>query len=201
VSEQRRACSVKCAEQDLTLRLTLYVINNMQFNFKAPINILRNILILSIVVVAFLPVFANAQGNNQVNNQTNDQGLVPCGTKTYPPGTVVQKRVMDSSGQIRTIANDISGQISNPCTFNDFIVGIKRIVNFLIVLGVAFAAIAFAWAGFLYMTAAGNSSKIEEAHSIFYKVLLGFVIMLTAWLIVNTIEKVLLKDDHKTFLQ
>ena len=91
--------------------------------------------------------------------------LVPCGTL--------------SSG----------GVVSNPCGWSDFITLLNNITNYLIILGAAFSAIAFGWAGFMMMTAGGEMSKIEKAKSIFGKVLVGFIIMLSAWLIVYAIEK------------
>lgn len=49
------------------------------------------------------------------------------------------------------------------------------------------AAISFAWAGWLYMSSAGNESNIKKAHEIFGNVVLGLCIALAAWLIVNAI--------------
>ena len=49
------------------------------------------------------------------------------------------------------------------------------------------AAVAFAWAGVLYLTAAGDEGKIGKAHAIFTDVLIGLGIVLSAWLIVKLI--------------
>lgn len=132
--------------------------------------ILVCIALLCVVGVA-VPLPALAQSSSGAT--VADTGLVKCGTQTA------------------------NGRVSNPCGFTDFIRLIKGIADFLIVLGVAVAALVFAWAGFLYLTAAGNMHKIEEAHGLFGKVLIGFLLMLSAWLIVNTIEKTLLKKDNQ----
>ncbi len=111
-----------------------------------------------------------------------DKPLVPCGTEVYKVGD--PETVLSSSNK-DPVAVD---SIKNPCGWNDLIVGITNITNYLIILGAAFSAVAFGWAGFLMMTAAGEMSKIEHAKSIFGKVVVGFLIMLSAWLIVHAIE-------------
>ena len=74
------------------------------------------------------------------------------------------------------------------CGWADLVKLVSNITNYLIILGAAFSAVAFGWAGFLMMTAGGEMSKIEQAKSIFGKVLVGFLLMLSAWLIVHAIE-------------
>ena len=70
-------------------------------------------------------------------------------------------------------------------------------------LGVTAAALGFAYAGFLYITAMGSEEKIHHAHSIFIKVVWGFVFMLSAWLIVKTLEDTFLTTEQrdKSFLE
>lgn len=99
---------------------------------------------------------------------TPPPGLVPCGTET-----------------------------TDPCGFNDIIKLAKNIINFLIGLGVVAAALGFAYAGFLYITAMGSEEKIKHAHAIFLKVIWGFVFMLSAWLIVKTLENAFLTTDQQ----
>jgi len=104
-----------------------------------------------------------------------DTGLVPCGTET-----------------------DSSGVVTNPCNFGHFFTLITNVTNYLIILGTAFSAIAFGWAGFLMMTAGGEMSKIEQGKAIFGKVLVGFLIMLSAWLIVHAINAGLIAPGYFT---
>ena len=63
----------------------------------------------------------------------------------------------------------------------------QNILNFLISVAVFVAVIAFTWAGFLMVTAAGNTSQIEKARGVFSTVIIGFILVLAAWLIVNVI--------------
>jgi len=72
----------------------------------------------------------------------------------------------------------------------------QNIMTFLIAISIPLASIAFAWAGFLYITARGSQSAIDKAHSIFGKVAIGFIVVLTAWLIVWLITSSLLEEDY-----
>lgn len=57
------------------------------------------------------------------------------------------------------------------------------------------AAGVFAWAGFTYMTT-GIVDKKSEARSMINKVFIGFIVILSAWIIVNTITNTLLSDKN-----
>lgn len=82
------------------------------------------------------------------------------------------------------------------CGYPELILLSQNIMTFLMGISVALSAIAFAWAGFLYITARGNQSTLERAHSIFTKVAIGFILVLTAWLIVWLITSTLLQDSY-----
>ncbi|MSU55250.1 MAG: hypothetical protein EXS46_01770 [Candidatus Taylorbacteria bacterium] len=120
-------------------------------------------------------------------------GLVPCGDKAYnltdnlPP--------TDKNGKLSMKPGENVGDVSNPCGWNDFIVGITNVTNYFIIMGTAVSALAFGYAGYLMMTAGGEMSKIQEARSIFGKVLVGFLIMLSAWLIVHAIDAMFISND------
>ena len=102
------------------------------------------------------------------------QGLVPCGTEV-----------------------NAKGEITNPCGFGDVIKITQNILNAWIGAGVIIATMGFAYAGFLYITAAGSEEKIKHAHSIFVKILLGFTLMLGAWLIAKGFEGAFLNEAAK----
>lgn len=63
---------------------------------------------------------------------------------------------------------------------------IDRLIKFLIYIGVSIASLLFAYAGFLYVTAGGGHS-VDEAKGIFKDVLIGLVIALCGYLVVDTI--------------
>ena len=82
-----------------------------------------------------------------------------------------------------------------PCDFNALMTMVNRFINFIFYISIPLAAISFSYAGYLYLSAAGDTGKITEAHKIFYKVLIGFIFVSAAWLIVYTIQKALLSSD------
>jgi len=114
---------------------------------------------------------------------TGNSGLIPCGVDPLTPGA--------------------DPTTTHPCGFADFIKLITNITNFLIILGAAVSTLAFAYAGFLMMTASGEMGKIEEAKAIFGKVVVGFLFMLAAWLIVHAIESAFIAPSSgiNSFLQ
>lgn len=82
-----------------------------------------------------------------------------------------------------------------PCDFNALMTLFNRVINFIFYISIPLAAISFSWAGYLYLSAAGNTSQIEKAHGIFKTVLIGFIFIISAWLIVYTITHTLLSEE------
>lgn len=115
--------------------------------------------LLALTVAAFMPGAAIAQTKKV-------SGLIPCGN-VVANGMVVE---------------------SERCTFDDLIVLAQIVINFLIFrIAAPIAAVMFAYAGFLWLTNAGNESKITQAREVFWMVFWGLVIALAAWLTINMI--------------
>ena len=88
----------------------------------------------------------------------------------------------------------------NPCTFNDIMALINKVIHFILFdMVVPIAAIMFAYAGFLLLTSGGETSKRQKAKKIFLNVALGFIIAVGAWLIVHTILTILDYDTTGTW--
>lgn len=103
---------------------------------------------------------------------SGSSGLVPCGYDEVPPGADPKVAI--------TVAED--------CDFWDLLQLAKNIIDFLLyTIAMPLAAIMFAYAGWLYLSAQGNESKVKEAHHIFGMVALGLALALAAWLIVNAL--------------
>lgn len=85
------------------------------------------------------------------------------------------------------------GGKENPCNFNSFITLINKIITFATMeLGLPIAAIMFAYAGFLMVTAGESASEARtRAKDIFLNTLKGLLIALCCWLIVHSIFQVL----------
>ena len=83
---------------------------------------------------------------------------------------------------------DANGLFVGPkCGWPELMDLVNRGIKYIILLSVPIAAIAFAYAGFLIMSAGGNAGQVKRAREIFQDVLVGLFFILAAWAIVNTI--------------
>lgn len=73
------------------------------------------------------------------------------------------------------------------CNFGYLIQLANNIIKFLILTGTSVFAIMFMYAGYTYLTANGNTSQVEKGHTLLLDSIIGFVIMLAAWLLVDFI--------------
>ncbi len=84
---------------------------------------------------------------------------------------------------------------ASDCDFNAFIRLVKNVINAFFIIAAPLAAVSFAYAGWLYLTSAGDVAKTTRAKYVFKMVLIGFVILLSAWLIVTTLLTALLSPE------
>jgi len=73
----------------------------------------------------------------------------------------------------------------------EFVSTVNNVIQFLIRISALLAVLVFIYAGFIMVSARGDSTLIEGAKKLFANVLIGFVILLTAFLIINTIIGIL----------
>ncbi len=84
------------------------------------------------------------------------------------------------------------------CDFNDLILAVKKVVNWLIVFTLEFSVVIIAYAGFNYMVSGDNPGKRTEANKMLTKVVIGIFFVLAAWLIVTLIANVLLDPAFRS---
>jgi hypothetical protein len=84
-------------------------------------------------------------------------------------------------------------------SFCDLALLVQNLLNDAIVLATFMAGILFAWAGGRMLFAGGDPKAITSAKKTFSAVFIGFVIILTAWLIVDTIMKVFTNQTSSGF--
>jgi hypothetical protein len=121
--------------------------------------LLRSIVVLALILGTFAATPVRAAD------------LVPC-------GNVI--KVSENANQIC---------YTGECTICDTQILALRVLNYLITLGVIIAALLFVNAGVLYVTSPGNSGNIAKAHRIFTSTVVGLIIMLAAWLLIDLIMK------------
>ena len=77
------------------------------------------------------------------------------------------------------------------CKVCDVATTAQNVLNMGIFVTIFLSAVLFAWAGWKHVTAGGDSGKVGEARRIFTNVGIGLVLILAAWLIVDTLMKTL----------
>jgi hypothetical protein len=79
------------------------------------------------------------------------------------------------------------GRTGQPmCTLCDFIVGIKGLIDYGFIIMVVVALAMLIISGVVYVISAGSEGMMTTAKSLLKNVLIGFAIILGAWLIINT---------------
>lgn len=80
------------------------------------------------------------------------------------------------------------------CNYSSLLQLGNNIINYCIVIGTSIFSLVFMYAGYLYLTANGDTGQIGKAHGLFWNAIVGFVIMLSAWLIIDFILTNLIKS-------
>lgn len=78
-----------------------------------------------------------------------------------------------------------------PCGFNGVLEIIRNLMNLGISLAVVVATIIIAWAGFLYIASSTNPESRSKANKMLLSAVIGLMIVLSAWLIVDFVMKTL----------
>ncbi len=75
------------------------------------------------------------------------------------------------------------------CTFQNLVTAAQEFSAKLVQIGLIVAPLIFAYAGYLYIMSGleGNAGKRKTATGIFKNVAIGIIIMMLAWVLVNTI--------------
>ena len=125
----------------------------------------RVVIALGIVSLLLTPILADATGTGN----SKPKGVVNCD-------------------------GPVAGRDGGVCNFKAFVKIINDLITLVIQVAAVFAAILFAWAGWLMLSSEGKPDKITQAKKVIWAVIVGFLIILLAWLIVNVILGTLLKE-------
>ncbi len=131
---------------------------NFMFNKSA-----KNIFIILAIIIFATPALLLAQSTGTTGNTTTSSGTTG-GVK--PPITIINPFKQDTiQGLIETIVNDI-----------------------LIKIGGVIAVLMIMYAGFLFVTARGDTTKITKAKDALLYTVIGAAILLGAWVISQAIQ-------------
>ena len=111
-------------------------------------------------------------------SNTQSTGLIPCGDTTGKAPNTPEYYAAATSCQICHLASLA-----------------QKIINFLLGLSIPLAAAMFAYAGVIYFSSS-VVDKLDKAHAVFKSVGIGFMLVLCAWLGVQTVLKTVLKESY-----
>lgn len=86
------------------------------------------------------------------------------------------------------------------CGTCEFVDLVSNVIQFVITLSTILATLVIIWAGFKLVTSAGNPSAMTYSKKVITNVLIGYVLLLCAVIIVNTILGVLIGDDNRSLI-
>ncbi len=77
--------------------------------------------------------------------------------------------------------------LHNPIQANDFQEFLAKVLHIAFLIGIPITALMIIWAGFLFVTAAGNETKLKTAKETFLWTVVGAAILLGAEVISNAL--------------
>ena len=83
------------------------------------------------------------------------------------------------------------------CDFCYFMKMVNNVITWLFGLLVLIAILLIVYAGFQLVVSAGNESAWTKAKEMLTNVIIGFVIVMSAWLIVDTVLKALINPNSE----
>jgi hypothetical protein len=146
------------------------------------------IIFCSLVFVPLAQVNADSLIPKPIVPSCNVGPLVPV---KGPDGTPLKK--LDSEGKPLLDGNGqeiLTGEknYAEPCNFVYVIKLINNIIKFLLfAIAGPLAALGLIYAGFQLLTSGGSSEAKTKAKSIIKNIIIGYIVALAAWLIINTI--------------
>jgi len=140
------------------------------------------------VVVSYDAPTSGGATSNPVNvgSATGFTAPTPTPTQATAPATQSQNGGLVPCGLTSNF------MVATNCQACNLAQLVSYLINFTIGIAIPIAAALFAWAGILYFTSAENPGNVAKAKGIFKNALLGFLIAITGWLVVNTILQTVL---------
>ncbi len=105
-----------------------------------------------------------------------------------PTGSIVTCGPADASGHYP------NGNYTGPCDAGAFWGLVNTLINYAIWIGIVAVGLSVVFAGVMFLTSAGSGEKTSAGKRAVTAAVVGLVITLTAWIIVNTIISFLLPN-------
>ena len=91
-------------------------------------------------------------------------------------------------------------EAATKCTLCSLTQLARNVLNFAIFIAIVMSAVLFAWAGIRYLTNMGNLNVAATARKTLQNVFLGLLLILCAWLVINTLMGIMVNSTFKGFL-
>ena len=105
--------------------------------------------------------------------------------------SIVPSLALAAGGLVQIVpqsCNDKPGGCQSICAFAELA---QNVLNDGIFFAIAVSAVLIAWSGGQYMIARGESYKIKDAKKRFEYIMIGLLLIMGAWLVVDTVMKTL----------
>lgn len=87
-----------------------------------------------------------------------------------------------------------------PCDFAAILVLVKNGIQDLVLVSTLLVVVVAVIAGMRLLTSGGNPAALKDAKSMMQKILTGYIVILSAWIIIYTIATTLLQPKFYYFL-
>jgi len=136
-------------------------------------------------------ILASEVTSNQQSGGTLREGSGNSNISEVTPASTSTGKKINFKGLVPVCNTKIdvqSGGFSDACDFDYFMALINNLIDYIVkYLATPIFAILFVYAGVLYITSGGNSKSTDKAKKILINSLIGYLIILASWLIINTI--------------
>ena len=116
---------------------------------------------------------------------------------TFPLMVKAEAAKLDYSGWVQCdgvlTKSENSRQVT--CNFSNLMRMANYLINCALIISIPIIVGLLAYSGFLHMS--GKQENIKNSYKIMKNAVIGFIIMLSAWFMVSTLLKWLVKDDFK----
>lgn len=100
-------------------------------------------------------------------------------------GATVVSFIIPASVLAAGLATPIVPQATCPLGYGAFFVVIQNLINDSVIFASIFVVLLIAYAGFLFVTNPASPDNISNGRTVLISAVIGFVIVISAWLIVN----------------
>ncbi len=126
---------------------------------------------------------------NNTNSGSGTGGIYGTGLPSYTSGLTAEQIAADKQGNGLIPCKDT-------CDFSDILQLVNNLIEFLIkTLFIPIIIILFMYAGYKYITAGGNPSKVANLKKMIMHIVVGMLLVLCSWLIVKTVISILASDE------